>query len=47
MQRDYVAKGWIGLILGTRMWYVLIPFRNAPTVPKCCNLRRNQNAQLV
>jgi hypothetical protein len=21
MQKDYSPKGWLGLILGTRMWY--------------------------
>ena len=21
MQKDYSAKGWLGLILGTRLWY--------------------------
>ena len=21
MQQDYSAKGWLGLILGTRLWY--------------------------
>jgi hypothetical protein len=23
MQKDYSPKGWLGLILGTRMWYAI------------------------
>ena len=23
MQKDYSPKGWLGLILGTRMWYAM------------------------
>ena len=23
MQKDYSAKGWLGLILGTRLWYAI------------------------
>ena len=23
MQEDYSAKGWLGLILGTRLWYAM------------------------
>ena len=23
MQKDYSAKGWLGLILGTRLWYAM------------------------
>ena len=25
MQKDYSPKGWLGLILGTRMWYATFP----------------------
>jgi|EP01046_Picozoa_sp_COSAG06_P004017 hypothetical protein len=23
VEKDYVAKGWLGLILGTRLWYAM------------------------
>jgi hypothetical protein len=23
MQKDYSPKGWLGMILGTRMWYAM------------------------
>jgi hypothetical protein len=23
LQKDYAPKGWLGLILGTRMWYAM------------------------
>ena len=23
MQKDYSPKGWLGMLLGTRMWYAL------------------------
>ena len=23
MQKDYSPKGWLGLILGTRLWYAM------------------------
>ena len=26
MQKDYSPKGWLGLILGTRLWYAIYAF---------------------
>jgi len=32
VEKDYVAKGWLGLILGTRLWYI----RHAMHCTVCC-----------
>ena len=36
MQKDYSAKGWLGLILGTRLWYAMM--HSALSI-HCCDSR--------
>ena len=36
VEKDYVAKGWLGLILGTRLWYAMhCVLRTHPSI-HCC-----------
>ena len=31
MERDYIATGWLGIILGTRLWYLFCDCEHEPT----------------